>query len=135
MTQASSIDLAIDGLLRGRGKNGRALYDGPAKRRLVQLCSRADVSIAKAALVNGVNANLLRKWIGQSRRGDRGTGAGTAVKKARALTMMPVVLTQSVSAPVVATAPQICEVVLARGTLRLASSQSTLATLIQLLSN
>lgn len=49
----------------GRNKGGRCRYDKASKRALVEACLRPGVSIAGMALKAGVNANLLRKWIGQ----------------------------------------------------------------------
>ena len=43
--------------------NGRKRYDRHAKRELVQACLQPGVSVAAMALRNGINANLLRKWI------------------------------------------------------------------------
>jgi transposase len=44
-------------------RNGRRRYDKASKRTLVEACLQPNVSIAAMALANGVNANLLRKWI------------------------------------------------------------------------
>lgn len=43
--------------------NGRKRYDPQAKRALIQACLQPGVSVAAMALRNGINANLLRKWI------------------------------------------------------------------------
>ncbi|AEG00389.1 IS66-like element accessory protein TnpA [Methylomonas methanica] len=51
-------------LIVGHGRDGRCLYDPEAKRELVRICLQPGASIAKMALDHGVNANLLRKWIG-----------------------------------------------------------------------
>lgn len=50
-------------LLIGRKSNGRGIYNRDAKRRLVEACLRPGVSVAHMALIHGLNANLLRKWI------------------------------------------------------------------------
>lgn len=50
-------------LVIGHRCDGRCRYDPVAKQELVQSCLRPGVSIARQALVHGVNANLLRKWI------------------------------------------------------------------------
>jgi transposase len=65
------IDL-VPGLVRGRKRNGRCVYDKQAKRELVRRCQQPGVSVAAIALAHGLNANLLRKWITMSgrRRGD-----------------------------------------------------------------
>jgi transposase len=51
-------------LIAGHGRDGRCLYDPEAKRELVRLCLQPGISVAKVALEHGINANLLRKWIG-----------------------------------------------------------------------
>lgn len=51
-------------------RNGRCRYDPISKARLVEACLEPGASVARLALDNGVNANLLRKWVKQ--RKDRG---------------------------------------------------------------
>jgi transposase len=51
-------------LIAGHGRDGRCLYDPEAKRELVRICLQPGLSVAKVALEHGINANLLRKWIG-----------------------------------------------------------------------
>ncbi|ATG92627.1 transposase [Methylomonas koyamae] len=51
-------------LIAGHGRDGRCLYDPEAKRELVRICLQPGLSVAKIALEHGINANLLRKWIG-----------------------------------------------------------------------
>lgn len=46
-----------------RDRGGRRRYDTADKRTLVEACLRPGVSVARLAQENGVNANLLRKWI------------------------------------------------------------------------
>lgn len=50
-------------LIVGHKRDGRCVYSKQAKRELVEVCLRPGVSVARMALRNGVNANLLRKWI------------------------------------------------------------------------
>ena len=40
-------------------------YDRQAKRELIEASLQPGVSVAKLALMHGINANLLRKWIGK----------------------------------------------------------------------
>jgi len=54
-------------LIVGHGRDGRCLYDPEAKRELVEVCLQPGISVAKVALEYGINANLLRKWIGHYR--------------------------------------------------------------------
>ncbi|WGS84045.1 transposase [Methylomonas sp. UP202] len=51
-------------LIVGHGRDGRCLYDPEAKRELVEVCLQPGLSVAKVALEFGINANLLRKWMG-----------------------------------------------------------------------
>lgn len=51
-------------------RNGRRRYDPSSKARLVAECLLPGVSVSRVALDNGVNANLLRKWIKEA----KGTG-------------------------------------------------------------
>jgi transposase len=53
----------IAGLVVSRKQNGRCIYSARAKHALVEACLRPGVSVARTALINGVNANLVRKWI------------------------------------------------------------------------
>lgn len=58
----------VPGLVRGQKSDGRCKYDARAKAELVRRCSQPGVSVAAMALAHGVNANLLRKWIGLAGR-------------------------------------------------------------------
>ena len=51
-----------------QGRDGRCLYDPEAKRELVEACLQPGISVAKVALEFGINANLLRKWMGHYRQ-------------------------------------------------------------------
>lgn len=46
-------------------RNGRRRYDAASKERLVSACLRPGSSISGLALAHGVNANLLRRWVGK----------------------------------------------------------------------
>lgn len=52
-------------LVVGQKRDGCRCYDKEAKRELIEACMRPGVSVARMALRHGVNANLLRTWIGQ----------------------------------------------------------------------
>lgn len=53
-------------LVAGHKRDGRRCYDPEAKRELVEACLRPGISVARVALEHGINANLLRKWMGDS---------------------------------------------------------------------
>ena len=48
-------------------RNGKRVFAHGFKLALVQRCLQPGVSVAGVALTHGVNANLLRKWIGKHR--------------------------------------------------------------------
>ena len=43
--------------------NGRRRYTPEFKAWMIEQCRRPDVSLAGLALANGLNANMLRKWV------------------------------------------------------------------------
>ncbi len=47
------------------GKRKRGRYSNEFKRELVKACEAPGVSTASIALANGVNANLLRRWVSE----------------------------------------------------------------------
>ena len=64
---ASRKRIPVDGVRVNR--TGRRTFTAEYKRRLVEQCTQG-VSVAGIALANGINANLLRRWIVRHRRGD-----------------------------------------------------------------
>jgi transposase-like protein len=44
-------------------------YDAEFKTRVITACQQAGASIAGIALANGVNANLVHRWIREHRHG------------------------------------------------------------------
>jgi transposase len=61
---SNSFRLEVIGVLR----NSRRRYDPASKQRLVEACLQPGVSVANMALQQGVNANLLRKWVAAHQR-------------------------------------------------------------------
>ena len=53
-------------LVVGRKRDGRCTYDPLAKQALVGECLKPGVSVARVAMLYGLNANLLRTWIAKS---------------------------------------------------------------------
>lgn len=51
------------GLVRRVKSDGRRVYERQAKLAIVREAMTPGVSLAKVALRNGLNANLLRKWV------------------------------------------------------------------------
>ena len=50
----------------------RARYSDAFKRQVVAACQAPGVSKAAIALANGLNANMLRRWVVESTRGSNG---------------------------------------------------------------
>jgi len=74
------------------GYDGRCRYDNDAKRELVDACLRPGVSVARMALQHGINANLLRTWIGKYQRNRCDMeGSQAAVAVAPSTAFVPVV--------------------------------------------
>ena len=72
-------------------RTGRRTYSREYKLEIVQECSGRNVSVAGVALTHGINANLLRRWIVQHRKGR--------------LLAMPAMLPVTLSAPTALPAP------------------------------
>ena len=78
-------------------RNGRRRYDPVSKARLVAACLEPGVSVSRLALDNGVNANLLWKWIGQHRVARRETAV---IEPPSTPTFIPVEIEGSANAAV-----------------------------------
>jgi transposase len=62
-------------------RNGHRRFDAASKDRLVSACLRPGASISGLALAHGVNANLLRKWVGKRlAQGSTAPGSFVAVQ-------------------------------------------------------
>jgi transposase-like protein len=115
----------IAGLVVSRKQNGRCIYNARAKQALVEVCLRPGVSVARTALINGVNANLVRKWI-RAHLAQRQAAPQPGAVKSAAVALLPVM---SVSERVVkralverqeSAATESCiEIILSQVTLRL----------------
>jgi transposase len=145
----------VEGLIKERRPNGRNIYDGAARRELVRLCSEPGVSISMTALLNGMNTNVLRRWIDENKRdpawfnrrksNDRGTKeiplaplVSTVKPKTKPMPalMLPVKLANTpVAAATPSTGPSMIEVELTHGRVRLHGVDAAmLATVFNLLS-
>jgi transposase-like protein len=72
----------VEGLVVRAPANGRRTYSETGKRALVQISLRPGVSVAGLALANGINANLLRRWItqyGPEAKAGNGTSSGASL--------------------------------------------------------
>ena len=104
----------VPGLVRGRKRDGRSIYDRTAKRELVRRCQQPGVSVAAIALHHGLNANLLRKWITMA-AGRRGTPQSAAAVLLPVRTERP----EPIAVPASVPADGYVEIILAAGTIRL----------------
>jgi transposase len=145
----------VEGLIKERRPNGRNIYDGAARRELVRLCSEPGVSISLTALLNGMNTNVLRRWIDENKRdpvwfnrrksNDRGTkeiplaplvSTGKPKAKPMPALMLPVkVLKTPIAVATPSINPSMIEVELTHGRVRLHGADAAmLATVFNLLS-
>lgn len=69
----------LDRLVVGRKRDGRCTYDPRAKQALIDECLTPGVSVARVAMLYGVNANLLRTWIAKSSQPNPHHGTARAV--------------------------------------------------------
>lgn len=53
----------VPGLVIGQRRDGKRYYSESAKQEMVEQCLRPGASVSAIALANGMNANVLRKWI------------------------------------------------------------------------
>jgi transposase len=69
MSENSDIDTElVSRLVTGHKRDGRSTYDPAAKAEIVRACLQPGVSVARIAMRCGVNANLVRTWIGKRLR-------------------------------------------------------------------
>jgi transposase-like protein len=83
----------IDGLIVGRKRDGRNIYSSAGKRALIHACLQPGISVAGSALANGINANLLRKWI-QRYQGRQSSKKPMAKSNHCPLPLLPIQLTE-----------------------------------------
>ena len=67
-------------LVTGRKRDGRCTYDPQAKAEIVQACLQPGASVARIGMQYGINANLVRSWIGKRQQAARVRSA-VAVKR------------------------------------------------------
>ena len=86
-------------LVVGYKRDGRCSYDPQAKRELIEASLQPGVSVAKLALMHGINANLLRKWIGKY-RGQSLAGVSLRPSSAAPAAFIPVVPIRAHHSPI-----------------------------------
>jgi len=67
--------------LPSRQRRGR--YSNNFKQQIIAACAAPGVSTAAVALANGLNANLLRRWIAEARGHEESFAGDAAVVEAR----------------------------------------------------
>ena len=94
----------VSRLVTGRKRDGRCTYDPQAKAEVVEACLEPGVSVAKIGLQCGINANLLRRWIGERQRAGMARPAVAAMRQIADAAFVPLQLksatVQSVPVPV-----------------------------------
>ena len=90
----------------GAGRR-RGRYSDEFKRQVMAACKQPGVSTSAVALANGLNANLLRRWISESKaRPPKPTALAVAAKQAQTLSVatqaqfVPVQLQANGAAPI-----------------------------------
>lgn len=94
----------IEGLIVGRKRDGRSIYSSAGKRALIHACLQPGVSVAGSALVNGINANLLRKWI-QRYQGRQSSKKPSTTSTHRLMPLLPIQLTEPRATPTLELSP------------------------------
>jgi transposase-like protein len=88
-TMSEDAEELVKGLVIKPGANGRRTFSKAGKRALARRCTEPGVSVARMALLHGVNANLLRRWVIKYGK-PRAALIGAAAAKSPAATLLPV---------------------------------------------
>ena len=75
----------VEGLVVGRRRDGKRRYSESGKQALIGLCQKPGASVAAIAVANGLNPNVLRRWLSLAQ-------AGRTFQNERAVTLLPVML-------------------------------------------
>ena len=75
----------VEGLVVGRRRDGKRRYSESGKQELIGLCHQPGASVAAIAVANGLNPNVVRRWLSLAR-------AGQTFENERAATLLPVML-------------------------------------------
>ena len=92
-------------LVVGRKRDGRCNYDPLAKQTLVGECLKPGVSVARTAMLYGINANLLRAWIAKSGQSNHGLARAVPGKALASPAAFVAVQVTEPAAPTTAPAP------------------------------
>jgi transposase len=120
-TMSEGVEELVKGLVIKSGVKGRRTYSKAGKRALARRCTEPGVSVARMALLHGVNANLLRRWVVKYGK-PRACLVGGAQAKTPAVTLLPVT-TQMPDVPRASTFPEsYIEITLSSATIRVRGS-------------
>lgn len=93
-------------LVKAPKRQSRRRHAVEFKRQLIAACLQPGISIAAVALANGLNANLLRRWV-KDHRDAQEVGDGAAITDQEERPRPPALVPVTVSAPEVAPAGEI----------------------------
>jgi transposase len=116
-TMSEDAEELVEGLVTKLGANGRRTYSKSAKRALARRCTEPGVSLARMALLHGVNANLLRRWVVRYGK-PRASLIADARVKAPPATLLPVTTTTPSVLRTPAPSESYIEIVLGAATVR-----------------
>lgn len=60
---SGATSLKVEGLVVGRRQDGKNYYSDAGRRQVMSLCRRGVGSVAAIAVANGLNPNVLRRWL------------------------------------------------------------------------
>ena len=116
-TMSEGAEELVEGLVTKSGVNGRRSYSKSAKRALARRCMEPGVSLARMALLHGVNANLLRRWVMKCSK-PRASLTGDARGKAPPATLLPVMTAPPSVSRTPSTSESFIEIALGAATVR-----------------
>lgn len=68
-------------VVEGSGRRRRRRHSAEFKAQVIAACQQPGVSSAAVALANGLNANMLRRWVIEAERPDQATVKPSAPKE------------------------------------------------------
>lgn len=89
------------------------------RSQVIEMARQAHTSVASVALANGLNANMLRRWVREAELADEDRGDDTRQRDAVAFVQLPMTAPASApTAPVAAEASVVVEIQLSGATVR-----------------
>ena len=75
----------VEGLVVGRRRDGKYQYSESGKQALIALCQQPRASVSAIAVANGINPNVVRRWLSLAQ-------VGRASQNGQAPALLPVML-------------------------------------------